>query len=182
MKFRGFLLLATLFVAGGLSAQTPKSAAGTVRGLITDASGAPVSSASVAVMSASDSTIAGGALTAADGTYHVVGLQDGNYYLRVSHIAFAPVTKSGVTIAANAPFANVERISLNAAVIAFEGITATADRSDVLLSAERNTYSTRNMPATTGGNVSDVLRNVPAVEVDPDGKVSLRGNNNVAIQ
>ena len=182
MKFRAFFLLATLFVAGGLSAQTPKSAAGAVRGLITDASGTPVSSASVAVMSATDSTIAGGALTAADGTFRVVGLQDGSYYLRVSHIAFAPVTKNGVTIAANAPLSDVGPINLKAAVIAVEGVTATADRSDVQLSAERNTYSTRNMPATTGGNVTDVLRNVPAVEVDPDGKVSLRGNNNVAIQ
>jgi outer membrane cobalamin receptor len=67
-------------------------------------------------------------------------------------------------------------------VLALDALTATAVRSDVQISAERNTYLTRNMPATTGGNAGDVLRNVPAVEVDADGKVSLRGSDNVAIQ
>jgi ferric enterobactin receptor len=50
------------------------------------------------------------------------------------------------------------------------------------MSADRNTYTTRDMPSTAGGNATDVLRNVPAVEVDQDGKVSLRGNQNVAVQ
>ena len=66
--------------------------------------------------------------------------------------------------------------------MALQGITATTERAEVTSSPDRTVVSTRNMPAVTGGNATDVLRNVPGVDVDGDGKVSLRGNQNVAIQ
>jgi outer membrane receptor protein involved in Fe transport len=144
--------------------------------------GQPVASASVAIMRAADSTLAGGALTAQDGTFRIAGLPAGDYYLRIVHIAYRPATRPGVGIDAKQRVANLGRITLNDAVLEVDALTATAERSNVRLSAERNTYLTRDMAAAIGGNATDVLRNVPSVEVDPDGKVSLRGNTNVAIQ
>ena len=50
------------------------------------------------------------------------------------------------------------------------------------LAPDRNTYVVRDMPTTKGGNALDVLRNVPAVDVDIDNIVSLRGNSGVTVQ
>jgi hypothetical protein len=52
----------------------------------------------------------------------------------------------------------------------------------VLLAPDRNTYVVKDMPTTRGGNALDVLRNVPAVDVDIDNVVSLRGSSGVTIQ
>ncbi len=57
-----------------------------------------------------------------------------------------------------------------------------ADRSTESLAPDRNSYTVKDMPATAGGTAVDVLRNVPAVEVDGDNNVSLRGNGNVVVQ
>ncbi|HZF66670.1 MAG TPA: TonB-dependent receptor, partial [Gemmatirosa sp.] len=57
-----------------------------------------------------------------------------------------------------------------------------AEREEVSLAPDRNSYATKDMPATAGGTAVDVLRNVPAVEVDGDNNVSLRGNSSVVVQ
>lgn len=46
---------------------------------------------------------------------------------------------------------------------------------------DKKIYNVEDDAATKGGTVSDVLNNIPSVEVDQDGKVSLRGDGNVTI-
>ena len=46
---------------------------------------------------------------------------------------------------------------------------------------DRNSYRAKDI-APAAANASEVLDNVPSVQVDGDGKVSLRGNENVAVQ
>jgi outer membrane receptor protein involved in Fe transport len=88
---------------------------------------------------------------------------------------------TAVTIAAAQPRTNAGTIRLAKSAVALAGITATAERAAVSIAPDRNTYQTRTVaPAAT--NASEVLESVPAVQVDPDGRVSLRGNENVVVQ
>jgi hypothetical protein len=61
-------------------------------------------------------------------------------------------------------------------------MVVTGQKRDVELAPDRNTYVVRDMPTTRGGTALDVLRNVPAVDVDIDNVVSLRGNSAVVVQ
>ncbi len=63
-----------------------------------------------------------------------------------------------------------------------QGVTITAPSSqDVKTSIDRRSYSLgKDLQAATG-SVADVLRNVPSVQVDVQGNVSLRGDPNVTI-
>ena len=63
-----------------------------------------------------------------------------------------------------------------------QGVTVTAPGSqDIKTSIDRRSYSLgKDLQATTG-SVADVLRNVPSVQVDVQGNVSLRGDSNVTI-
>ncbi|MBS0296433.1 MAG: TonB-dependent receptor [Proteobacteria bacterium] len=60
-------------------------------------------------------------------------------------------------------------------------VTVTARTDDFRSSIDRRSYDiTKDLQATTG-SVADALRNVPSVEVDVNGNVSLRGDSNVKI-
>jgi len=63
-----------------------------------------------------------------------------------------------------------------------QGVTVTAPSAqDIKTSIDRRSYSLgKDLQATTG-SVADVLRNVPSVQVDVQGNVSLRGDSNVTI-
>jgi outer membrane receptor protein involved in Fe transport len=63
-----------------------------------------------------------------------------------------------------------------------DAITVTgASQSGYRSSIDRRSYGVANDLATTTGSISDALKNVPSVEVDVQGNVSLRGDSNVTI-
>ncbi len=62
-----------------------------------------------------------------------------------------------------------------------QGVTVTAQRPQIATSIDSRTYNVANDLQTTSGSVADALRNVPSVEVDVQGNVSLRGDPNVRI-
>jgi outer membrane receptor protein involved in Fe transport len=168
--------------AGGARPGGAQQQGGTVRGTVVNPDGQPVASAQVAVWNAADSTLVTGAVARPDGSFRIDGLRPGRYFLRVSSMGFSSATTAVVAISPQAPAADVGTVRLAAGAVLLEGITVAAETAPAGFAPDRNTYSTRDMPGTTGGNATDVLRNVPAVEVDQDGKVSLRGNQNVAVQ
>jgi len=60
-------------------------------------------------------------------------------------------------------------------------VTITADAPAVRTSIDRRSYSVSGDLAAQSGGIADALRNVPSVEVDVQGNVSMRGDPNVTI-
>ncbi len=60
-------------------------------------------------------------------------------------------------------------------------VTVTARADDVRTSIDSVSYSLANDLQATSGSLADALRNVPSVDVDSEGNVSLRGDANVTI-
>jgi hypothetical protein len=162
--------------------QPPAAGPGEIRGTVVDAgSAAPVARASVAVLSTRDSALVAGAIARPDGTFRIQGLRPGTYYLRVSMMGFTAQTTGQLTVAEASPRANAGSVRLARSAVMLEGLEVTAQRQAVTIAPDRNTYQTRDVaPAAT--NASEVLEAVPSVQVDADGKVSLRGNENVVVQ
>jgi ferric enterobactin receptor len=160
----------------------PAAGPGEIRGTIVDAQGgAPVGSASVAVWSRADSALVAGAIARPDGTFRIQGLRPGRYYLKVAVLGYGAHTSGEITIAEASPRANAGSIGLTRSAVALEGLEVTAERSAVVVAPDRNSYSSRQV-APAAANASEVLEAVPSVQVDADGQVSLRGNENVVVQ
>jgi ferric enterobactin receptor len=189
---RGLLAAVLLAAAAPLAAQAPQGGArppaapqqapGTISGRVVDAEGAPVPSAQVAVWSAADSTLVTGAVVRPDGSFRVQGVRPGRYFLRVSALGYASTATGVLTVTPEALQADAGVVRVAQAAVLMEELTVSAEAAPATFQADRNSYRVRDLPATAGGNAGDVLRNVPAVEVDQDGRVSLRGNPNVAVQ
>jgi outer membrane receptor protein involved in Fe transport len=63
-----------------------------------------------------------------------------------------------------------------------EGLTVTTDSPTAFRSSiDRRSYGVATDLQSTTGSISDALRNIPSVEVDVQGNVSLRGDTNVTI-
>ncbi|HSJ14452.1 MAG TPA: TonB-dependent receptor [Longimicrobiales bacterium] len=175
--------------AGGVPGQTvarpgqapPGGGPGEVRGSVVDAeTRSPLPGASVAVWSAADATLVAGAIARQDGTFRIEGLAPGRYTLKIASLGYRTHESAEVEIAPGSPRLVVGSIALARAPIALESLEADADRA-VVIAPDRNSYRVRDVaPAAT--SASEILESVPSVEVDAEGKVSLRGNENVVVQ
>jgi outer membrane receptor protein involved in Fe transport len=60
-------------------------------------------------------------------------------------------------------------------------VTVTAERRQLTTAVDRKVYDVKQDIVSETGTVSDLLQNIPSVQVDVDGTVSLRGSSNVQI-
>lgn len=156
-------------------------AKGEVRGQIVEAEGnAPIARASVTIRSARDSSIVAGAIANANGGFSVIGLRNGRYIARATMIGYAPKI-SFFAITDSVPKVEVGPLKLPRVAVSLTTVDVTAERAAMALEPDRNAYSAKQV-APAASNASEVLEAVPSVQVDGDGKVSFRGNENVAVQ
>jgi len=166
----------------GGAPQGAAAAQGQVTGTVVDADAdEPIATATVALWRAADSTLATGAITQEDGRFVLDGLRGGSYYARISFVGFETQTISGITLDGTAQPVDLGIIRLGSDTQQLGEVEITAAREFMEVGIDRTVYNTRDQLVSLGGNAVDVLQNIPSVEVDIDGNVSLRGNQNVAI-
>src|SRR5512140_1641635 len=87
-----------------------------------------------------------------------------------------------MAIAAAAPSLALAQEAQPAAPAPAKPAAANAQAAAVQTSIDRKSYSVAgDLQAQGGGAITDALRNIPAVQVDVQGNVSLRGDGNVTI-
>lgn len=121
-----------------------------------------------------------GAITDTRGTFNVNGLADGNYVLTVSFVGYKNLTRNFSISAKN------RAVAYNALYISedhqtLQEVTVTGQRSQMKLEVDRKSFSVDQVLAAAGGSASDLLENIPSVEVTTDGEISLRGNTSVEV-
>jgi outer membrane cobalamin receptor len=180
------LALATLIVFAAYSpaaAQGTPATGGEIRGrAVNAATKTPIGMATVYVTDSGAAASAARTSTGDDGGFRVPGLRPGRYRVRIVAIGYTPRELPAIAIDSSAPSIDVGTVTLTASALQLQPKVVTGQQQDVELAPDRNTYVVRDMPTTRGGTALDVLRNVPAVDVDIDNVVSLRGNSGVIVQ
>ena len=177
------MLLGLLLVCAARATANAQSSTGEIRGqLLEFGSNAAISSGSVTARRVNDTAVVRGTLPNADGSFHIEGLAPGRYTVRVRSLGYAPLTRYDVVVAAEHRVTDLGVLTLSRVAAQIAGQEVRADRDEVVLAPDRNSYSTKNMTTASGGTAIDVLRNVPSVEVDGSNNVSLRGNQSVIVQ
>src|SRR5689334_1660504 len=182
---RGTRVFATsllLAMSTRIPAQQPATS-GEIRGRLTaTGSSQPIVSGSVAARRDGDTAFTAGARPDSTGSFRVEGLRAGRYTIRVRALGYTPLVRAGVVVSAEHPIVDLGTLNLGVVATELAAQQVTAEREDVVLAPDRNSYSTKNMTTASGGTAIDVLRNVPSVEVDGSNNVSLRGNQSVIVQ
>ncbi len=138
----------------------------------------PVSYATVIVKSQADENITGG-ITDDKGRFLIKGIPQGNYRLEVQFIGYDTFTQDLDVAGSNT--IDLGTIQIQEAASQLDEVTVTAERSTVEQKLDRKVINIGKDLSTTGATASDIMVNLPSVDVDQNGNVSLRGNTNVQV-
>ncbi len=154
-----------------------------ITGIVLDSvSGKPVEYATVALVSLRDSSIAGGTITDSKGYFSFNSKVPGKFILRVNFMGYAIKNKGPVFMKpGTGPVFDQGTILINPSATSLSGVEIVADRPMIELSIDKKVVNVSQNLTATGGTALDVLKDVPSVEVDQDGNVSMRGSENVTI-
>ncbi|MGB0891755.1 MAG: TonB-dependent receptor domain-containing protein [Flavobacteriaceae bacterium] len=118
-----------------------------------------------------------GGVTNLQGEFNVQ-VPKGLYALKVEFIGFKTKTLPNKELTSNT---NLGTILLSEDATTLEEVEIIAEKSTVEIRLDKKIYNVGKDMTVKGGNASDVLDNVPSVNVDAEGAVSLRGSENVRI-
>lgn len=173
----GFVILALM----AASAASVRAQSGVIAGSVAAAeSGQPLGGATVVVSPYADSLAVVSRSTDERGRFRLDGLGLGRYRITVSYLGYATAGTDSVVLTVESPERELT-VRLSAAPVELDAIEAEAERAPVRILSDRTVYSTKDMAASKGGSATDLLRQVPELEVDMDGNVKLRGNQSVAV-
>ena len=65
--------------------------------------------------------------------------------------------------------------------IDLDEVIATGSLDDLKAGIDKKVYSVEQDISVKGGSANDVLNNIPSIDVDQDGNISLRGDGNVTV-
>jgi outer membrane receptor protein involved in Fe transport len=151
-----------------------------VTGTVTDnISKQPIEFATVQLLNA-DSVVVAATITDKKGKFTLPGLKPASYTLRASFIGYERSYKT-ISFEANAMRVNMGVIEIHSATMNMNEVTVTATKSMLNTSIDRKVYDVTRDIMAQSGNASDLLKNIPSVEVDIEGQVSLRGSPDVII-
>lgn len=153
---------------------------GNIVGMVKErATGHPAEFATVMLHEAATQKTATGCITDSTGRFRLERIAAGKYYVECSMVGCKPVTSATFTLDKG-----------RTADIGTLFITEGEQLSEVVVQGRRPTFTARldrkvfnvgQDVMSTSGSASDIMQNIPSVEVDMDGAVSLRGSENVTI-
>ncbi len=181
MKLTSLLFALCSSLVLPLWAQAPADSA--VTGTIFDpANGKPVEFATVVVSAKADGKPVRAGATNAKGAFDLEGIPAGDYQLAYALVGGAREAVVPFSVDAQLRKIDLGRLPLgDDPTVKLEKVEVAARKEAFYNSIDRKVYNVGKDIQSAAGSASDLLQNVPSVQVDIEGNVSLRGDANVLI-
>lgn len=168
--FAGFLIY--LLIATNALAQQEF----TLKGIVVDGNTQqPVEYASVALFAELDSSLVSGVVSDADGSFSLNGNAQVAYYVEIRFLGFKSYRKGGIRAEGGSRILDIGKIELRSGDEILEGIEVRGDLQQSLHSIDKQVYKADQFQAAMGGTAVDILRNMPAISVNAEGDILMRG-------
>lgn len=158
------------------------SFAHSIKGMVTSQnSKKPLEFVSVTALRASDTSVVTGSVTDAQGEFELRNIPDGNYIVRFSYIGYEERRIGPLEFNAGNQDKDLNIVTLVESAVEMDEVVVTSQKILMNNSIDRKTYNVDQDVLSKSSSASELLQNIPSVEVDIDGNVSLRGSSNVMI-
>lgn len=128
--------------------------------------------AGVKLLNPKDSTLIKGALTDRKGRFSLSGIDRESYLLQVSFVGYEHfVTR--VTLDSDTK--DIGRISLKASATVLQGVKVEGKAAPVVMKTDTVQFNADAFRTRQNASVEDLLRKIPGVEINDDGKISYNG-------
>ncbi|MBN2776631.1 MAG: TonB-dependent receptor [Bacteroidales bacterium] len=142
---------------------------------------APIEFANIVIYSKRDSSIVTGGITDKNGYFKIDKVRYGKFYVDINFIGYGSHTIPEIMIKPDSKTLNLGKIYLeiNAEMLKEVSVEATVNNVDYRL--DRKVVNVNQDIISAGATAVEVLENVPSVETDIDGNVSLRGTESFLV-
>ena len=171
-KIYTFFIAAILLLPQLIYAQTK----GTVTGKIVDVSSAqPIEFVNIVLMKPGSDAIVKREVTDAKGNYRLTDIPDGTYFIIASFIGYQNLKTENLIIDA-AHRRIIKDLKLDGGAKNLNEVSIVSQKPLYRNSIDRKVYDVAQDILAKSGSASEVLANVPLVQVDIDGNISLRNS------
>src|SRR5690554_956688 len=168
----------SLFVFMSITAMAQQSGNGNVKGTVVESTTKnAIGFASVAI--SANGEIISGDLTEEDGSFSINNLPNSEIEVSVEYIGFKTY-KYSVNLSVEKTV-DLGIIALETDEEVLETLVIDAERSTMEQLVDRKVIRVGKDLSTAGASASDIMNNIPSVNVDQDGNISMRGNQNVRV-
>lgn len=155
---------------------------GKIIGTIKDANdNKPVEYATISLLNHTDSSLISGALANEKGFFEINQLKLGKYIIKASFIGYNTLYSNIIVLELDKTVVNVGNLSLSTSAMTLKEVEIQGEKSTIEHTIDKTVFNVGSNSIVTGGSATDVLRQVPTVNVDQDGNINVRGNGNITV-
>jgi outer membrane receptor protein involved in Fe transport len=154
---------------------------GTVSGvIINEKNKEPIGFANVILADQQSGNNVKSAQTTDNGNFSFSGIENGTYILKISFVGYKAINKENIKVTGSNSV-NLGNIGLEPGDKVLDEVVVVGTPSTMQVGIDRKIFNVAQSTISVGGNATDLLANVPSLQVDIDGGVSLRGSTSVRI-
>jgi outer membrane receptor protein involved in Fe transport len=129
-----------------------------------------------------DSSLITGIYSDSEGRFLFDKLVPGAYYVKFSFAGFLANSSEKLTITSNLKVLNLGTISIELDKTLQIGQVDVVGQASILSAGiDKKVYNVAEDMSVKGGTANDVLKNIPSVDLDQDGRIMLRGDGAVTV-
>ncbi|WP_298489433.1 TonB-dependent receptor [uncultured Maribacter sp.] len=134
----------------------------------------PLEYATAAIFKQANKELVTGVITDINGVFSIPNLKKGSYYLEVSFLGYETKTINNIVLENNR-IKELGTIGLSIGGTELDEVVLKANRATVINKIDRQVYDAKVFQNSQGGSATDVIKNLPSVNVNGLGDISVRG-------
>ncbi len=139
----------------------------------------PLEFSTISLHNKQDSLVQSGTITDINGLFSLETNHKA-FFLKMEYISYQSLIKQ-IDLTSSDNLIDLGKIELVPNITMMSQVEVRAEKSSVTMTLDKRIFNVGKDLTSIGGTAEDVLRNIPSVAVDIDGRLNLRGQRNIRI-